>query len=141
MSNEIVNMDELLEEFRAVAAQLDEVLKDLEWRKPDVEGEEKKLKALRKAALKDKGVDVASQAIVVRVGRSILNDKIKEAHALEKRMLQLKAQLEKAEEEAAPPGMVKVEEVKVEEVEVKEEEEEEEGGEKAEAKTGASEGV
>ena len=104
MSNEIVNMDELLEEFRAVAAALDEVLKDLEWRKPDVEHEEKKLKALKRAALKDPNVDVASQAIVVRVGRSILNDKIKEAHALEKRMLQLKAQLEKAQAAVEKPG-------------------------------------
>jgi len=92
-----VEPEELLTEFRAVAAQLDEVLKDLEWRKPDVEGEEKQLKQLRKAALKDPGVDVASQAIVVRVGRSILNDKIKEAKRLEKRMLEVQAQLEKAE--------------------------------------------
>ena len=104
MSNEIVDMDELLEAFRAVTVQLDEVLKDLEWRKPDVEGEEKKLKALKRAALKDPGVDVASQAIVVRVGRSILNDKIAEAKKLEKRMLELKVQLEKAQAAEEKPG-------------------------------------
>jgi len=39
-------------------------------------------------------VDVASQAIVVRVLRSVLDDKIAEAQRLEQRMLQLKAQLE-----------------------------------------------
>lgn len=97
MSNENVDMDALLAEFQVVCRDLDEVLKDLEWRKPDVIGEEAKLKQLRKAALKDPDVDVASQAIVCRVARAILNDKIAEANRLEKRMLELKAQLEKAE--------------------------------------------
>lgn len=118
MSETNVNMDELMAEFQTVAAQLDEVLKDLEWRKPDVEGEEAKLKALKKAVLKDPNVDVASQAIVVRVGRSILNDKLAEADRLEKRMLELKAQLEKAEAAVEKPG----------------------GGEKAEGGTEAEEG-
>ena len=69
------------------------------WRKPDVEREEAELRELRKAALKDPGVDVASQTIVVRVGREILNDKIAEANRLEKRMNELKEQLEKFEAE------------------------------------------
>ena len=97
MYNEVSEIDTLMSEFQAVALQLDEVLRDLEWRKPDVEREEDLLRKLKRKALKDPGVDVASQAIVVRVGRSILNDKIKLAKELEKRMLALKAQLEKAE--------------------------------------------
>ena len=97
MCSETVEIDTLLIEFQAVTQQLDEVLKDLEWRKPDVEREEKTLRALRKKALKDPGVDVASQAIVVRVGRAILDDKIAEANRLEKRMKEIQAQLEKAE--------------------------------------------
>ena len=110
-------MDALVEEFRVVCQDLDEVLKDLEWRKPDVEGEEAKLKKLRKEALKDPNVDVASQAIVVRVGRSILDDKIAEANKLEKRMNKLKAQIEKAQGAVEKP----------------------EGGEKAGAETKAGE--
>ena len=99
-----MEIDTLLTEFQDVAQQLDVVLKDLEWRKPDVEHEEKKLRDLRKKALKDPGVDVASQAIVVRVGREILDDKIAEAHKLEKRMKELQAQLEKAEAAEEKPG-------------------------------------
>ena len=98
MCSETVDVDALLTEFQDVTRQLDEVLKDLEWRKPDVEAEEAKLRALRKKALKDPEVDVASQAIVVRVGRSILNDKIKKANRLEKRMKELQAQIEAFEE-------------------------------------------
>ena len=97
MYNENPEIDTLLTEFQAVTQQLDLVLKDIEWRKPDVEREEKTLRALRKKALKDPGVDVASQAIVVRVGRAILDDKIAEANRLEKRMKEIQAQLEKAE--------------------------------------------
>ena len=93
-----MEIDALLTEFQTITQELDEVLKDLEWRKPDVEHEEATLKALRKKALKDPDVDVASQAIVVRVGRSILNDKIKEANRLEKRMKELQAQIEALEE-------------------------------------------
>ena len=105
MYNDISEIDKLEAEFRTVAQQLDEVLKDLEWRKPDVEDEEKKLRALRKKALKDPGVDVATHATVVRVLRAVLNDKIKEADRLEKRMLELKAEIEKFEAaEEKPEG-------------------------------------
>jgi len=97
LCGESLEIDTLLTEFQAVAQQLDEVLKDLEWRKPDVEGEEAKLRALRKAALKDPGVDVATQAIVVRVLRGVLNDKIAEADRLEKRMKEIQAEIEKLE--------------------------------------------
>jgi len=83
-----------MEEFNAVCRQLDEVLKDLEWRKPDVEGEEATLRDLEARAKKDPGVDVASQVIVVRVLRSVLDDKIAEAEQLEQQMLQLQAQIE-----------------------------------------------
>ena len=98
MRSETVEIDALLTEFQIITQELDEILKDLEWRKPDVEHEEATLKALRKKALKDPDVDVASQAIVVRVGRSILNDKIKEANRLEKRMKELQTQIEAFEE-------------------------------------------
>ena len=97
MYNDNPEIDALMSEFQAVTQQLDMVLKDIEWRQPDVKREEAELRALKRAALKDPGVDVASQAIVVRVGQSILNDKIAEAKDLEKRMLSLKDQLEKAE--------------------------------------------
>jgi len=87
-------LDKLMTEFNAVTKQLYEVLKDLEWRKPDVEEEEAKLSYLRKLAKEDPDVDVASQAIAVRVLRSVLDDQIAEAERLEQRMLQLKAQIE-----------------------------------------------
>ena len=96
MCNEIPEIDKLEAEFRTVAQKLDEILKDIEWRKPDVEAEEKKLRQLKRAALKDPGVDVYSQSIVVRVGRSILDDMIKEANSLEKHMKELRARIEKA---------------------------------------------
>ena len=95
--------DELLAEFQAVAKELAAVLKDLEWRKPDVEEEEALLRKLRKAQKKDPNVDVASQAIVVRVLREVLDDKIALADKLEKRMLALKGQLEKGEAGAPEP--------------------------------------
>lgn len=101
MCSEVVDPDELLTEFQDVAKQLNEVLEDLKWRKPDVEEEEAKLRDLRKAAKKDSGVDVASQAVAVRVLRAVLDDKIALANKLEKRMNKLKAQLEKAEVAAA----------------------------------------
>ena len=105
LCSETVETDTLLTEFQDVAQQLDEILKDLEWRKPDVEREEALLRDLRKKAMKDPGVDVASQAIVVRVGRAILNDRIKLAKDLEKRMLEIQAQLEKAQAaEEKPEG-------------------------------------
>ena len=118
MCSETVEIDTLLTEFQDVTRQLDEVLKDLEWRKPDVEREEKLLKALRKKALKDPGVDVASQAIVVRVARAILDDKIADANRLEKLMKQIQTELEMAQAAKEKP----------------------EGGEKAELETEAGEG-
>ena len=118
MSNEIVDIDTLVSDFQGVCRELDTVLEDLAWRKPDVEEEEAKLKELRKAALKDHDVDVASQAIVCRVARAVLDDKIAEASRLEKRMLQLKKQIEKVQGAVEKP----------------------EGGEKAGAETEAGEG-
>jgi len=100
----------LVMEFQAVAKELEEILKDLKWRKPDVEEEEAKLRELRKEAKTNPAVNVGIQAEIVRVLRSILNDKIKEADRLEKRMLELQAQIEKLEaatkevEEEAPHG-------------------------------------
>ena len=108
MSSRIETQNKLLEEFEAVTKELDEVLKDLEWRKPDVENEEAKLAELKIQAKKDPGVDVASQAIIVRVLRDVLDDKIQLAEALEQRMLILRDQLEALEsEEAVPEGMTK----------------------------------
>jgi len=104
LCNGIVDFEKLMEEFNAVAKQLDEVLKDLEWRKPDVEAEEAKLADLVKAAKHNPNVDVASQAIAVRVLRGVLDDKIAEAERLEKRMLELKAQIEAVEREIPRKG-------------------------------------
>lgn len=118
MYSENPEIDKLMVEFHVVTRQLDEVLNDIEWRKPDVEHEEATLKTLRKKALKDPDVDVYSQAVVVRVGRSILNDKIKEANVLEKRMKEIQAELEKLEaaekeeKEGAPSGEAVPEEKK-----------------------------
>jgi len=103
LCNGIVEIDKLEAEFQDVAKELEDVLKDLEWRKPDVEAEEAKLKELRAQAKTNPNVDVATHATVVRVLRAVLNDKIKEADRLEKRMLELKAQIEKAEAAAAAP--------------------------------------
>jgi len=110
LCSQVVDPEKLLTEFQEVAARLEEVLKDLEWRKPDVEAEEAKLAELENAAREDPGVDVASQRVVVRVAREVLNDKLVEADRLEKRMLELKAQIEALEtqppatEEEAPSG-------------------------------------
>jgi len=102
--------DLLVEEFERVTKLLDEVLKDLEWRKPDVEREEQLLRRLKRRAKRDPNVEWQSQAIAVRVAKSILKDRVAEAERLEKRMLELKAELEKlsppspAEEEQAESG-------------------------------------
>jgi len=90
---------ELTEEFEAVAKELNLVLDDLKWRKPDVEGEELKLRKLRRQAKQDPGVDVASQQIVVRVLRAVLDDKIALADGLEKRMILLRDQIKALEKE------------------------------------------
>jgi len=91
-------------EVEAVAAALDAVLKDLEWRKPDVEEEEAKLADLERAAKKDPGVDVASQAIVVRVLRGVLEDKIAEAHRLSDRLEDLTVAIKAREAQKPAPG-------------------------------------
>jgi len=104
LCGEVVDLEKLMEQFNAVCRQLDEVLKDLEWRKPDVEGEEATLRDLMARAKKDPGVDVASQVIVVRVLRSVLDDKIAEAERLEKRMLELKDQIEAQGAPSQKPG-------------------------------------
>ena len=103
MCSEVVEPEDLYKEFEAVAAQLKEALEDLEWRKPDVEDEEAQLKDLKRKAKKDPTVDVASQAIVVRVGREILDDKIKEARRLDARLKEIQAALEEAEKEQPAP--------------------------------------
>jgi len=107
LCSEDLEMEGLLKEFQDVTQKLDEVLKDLEWRKPDVEAEEAKLKYLLNRAKKDPGVDVATQAVVVRVLRGVLNDKIAEADRLEKRMNELTAALEARQAPAATPEEVK----------------------------------
>ena len=104
MCNEVVDPEALFKEFEQVTNQLKELLDDLEWRKPDVESEEAKLKELQKAAKEDPSVDFASQAIVVRVLRSVLDDKIVEAKRLEKRMLELKTQIEALSREETEAG-------------------------------------
>jgi len=90
---------ELMVEFEAVAKELDEVLEDLKWRKPDVEAEELKLRKLRRQAKNDPMVNVAVQAETVRVLRAILDDKIALADALEKRMILLRDQIKALEKE------------------------------------------
>jgi len=95
MSTSNAEYNALMAEFESVCAQLDEVLKDLEWRKPDVEAEEAKLEALREQAKTDPDVDVGTQVVVVRVLRGVLDDKIAEADRLEKRMQEIQAELEK----------------------------------------------
>jgi len=92
---------ELMVEFEAVAKELDEVLEDLKWRKPDVEAEELKLRKLRRQAKNDPMVNVAVQAETVRVLRAILDDKIALADALEKRMILLRDQIKALKKEAA----------------------------------------
>jgi len=100
LCSEIPEIDKLLAEFEAVAKQLNEVLDDLKWRKPDVEDEERKLAKLMRQAKKDPGVNVASHAVVVRVLRGVLDDKIAEAERLEKRLVELKEQITVLEKEA-----------------------------------------
>lgn len=102
MCSEHLDLATIEAEFQQVAKDLQEVLEDIEWRKPDVEEEERLLAKLRVQQKKDPNVDVASQAIVCRVGRAILDDKLAEADRLEGRMKQLTAQLEKLSTPAKP---------------------------------------
>ena len=106
MCSEVAEYEALLEKFERTAKELEETLKDLEWRKPDVEAEEATLKELRRQAKTDPTVDVVSQAIVVRVLRDVLNDKLAEAERLERCMVELKAQLEALIETASSEGEV-----------------------------------
>jgi len=94
MPNEIEEKDELLEKFEETAKRLDEVLEDLRWRKPDVEREERILAALKRKAKKDPTVEWQSQAIVVRVARAVLQDKIAEAERLERQLMEYKEAIE-----------------------------------------------
>jgi len=94
----------MITEFQGLVQQFDEVLKDLEWRKPDVEAEEAKLRDLMARARKDPMVDAASQAIVVRVLRGVLDDKIAEAERLEARITELEKQIRARTAPAAKPG-------------------------------------
>jgi uncharacterized coiled-coil protein SlyX len=103
LSDEKTEYDRLMEEFQATLKAFKEVLEDLEWRKPDVEGEELKLKQLMDQAKMDPGVDVASQRIVVRVLRDILDEKLRLADALENRITILRGQLEALSQEKAKP--------------------------------------
>jgi len=96
--------DPLVTEFEAVAAALDAVLKDLDWRKPDVEEEEAKLAELRKAAKENPGVDVASQEIVVRVLLGVLEDKMAEANRLSDRLEDLKDAIKAREAQKPAPS-------------------------------------
>jgi len=96
MSETNVEYQRLMAEFEEIAGALDAVLKDLEWRKPDVEEEKVKLEQLREQAKTDLDLDVGTQAVVVRVLCGVLDDKIAEANRLEARMVELKAALEKA---------------------------------------------
>ena len=107
MYNEDAKLEALIEEFRAVANALKEVLEDLEWRKPDVEAEEGKLAQLIEQAKTDPLVDVASQAIVVRVLREVLDDKLAEAEALEQKMLILRDQIDALQKERSKPEKVR----------------------------------
>ena len=104
LCSEVAEYEALLEEFERTAKELEETLKDLEWRKPDVEAEEATLKELRRQAKTDPTVDVASQAIVVRVLRDVLNDKLAEADALEQRLLLLRDQIEALQRELSETG-------------------------------------
>jgi chromosome segregation ATPase len=101
LSNEKTEYNRLMEEFESTLKAFKEVLEDLEWRKPDVEAEEAKLKQLMDQARTDPGVDVASQRIVVRVLRDILDEKLRLADALENRITILRGQLEALEKEKA----------------------------------------
>jgi len=97
-------LEKMITEFQGLVQQFDDVLKDLEWRKPDVEAEEAKLKDLMARVKKDPMVDAASQAIVVRVLRGVLDDKIAEAERLEARITELEKQIRARQGAAAKPG-------------------------------------
>jgi len=91
--------EELVKDFEMLAKELDEVLEDIKWRKPDLEDEEKKLDELKRKQEEGEDVDTYSQQIVVRVQRDILKDKIKQAETLEEAMNRIKRELERREGE------------------------------------------
>jgi hypothetical protein len=84
------------EELQGIRQRLEELRKDLEWRMPDVAGEEAKLQELLTLAKDDPMVDVATQATIVRVLKDVLQDKIDEAERLENRAKELESQLDQS---------------------------------------------
>jgi hypothetical protein len=82
-----------MQELERLKKQLAELERDLEWRIPDVQGEDAKLEELIARADGDPYVDVATQATIVRVLKDVLQDKINEAETLKKRIKELEDQL------------------------------------------------
>jgi len=90
--------EELLRDFKEISARLDEVLEDLKWRKPDVEAEERKLKALQEKKAAGECVETRPQEIILRVAKAVLQDKIREAEKLEAAMTVIEEELKRREE-------------------------------------------
>jgi uncharacterized protein YaaN involved in tellurite resistance len=82
-------------ELNEVAKELDELLRDLEWREPDVAKEKAKLRRLERSK-KRRDVDaIGSQRVVVEVLGKVLEDKRRRARELMRRYNKLKAEIEK----------------------------------------------
>jgi len=94
MAEKEKKVDELVKKFEEITSRLDEVLKDIEWRKPDLAEEELRLQQLLNRRKRGELVDTYAQSEVVRIQREILQDRINEANVLEKQMLAVKAELD-----------------------------------------------
>jgi hypothetical protein len=93
LCSEKIEVPTTMEELERLKKQLAELERDLEWRIPDVQGEEAKLQELLTLAKDDPMVDVATQATIVRVLKGVLEDKMALKESLEKRIKQFEAEL------------------------------------------------
>ena len=84
-----------IEEFNRIATELDELLRDLEWRRPDVAQERQELERLRRSKEEAAKEAYGAQKVVVQVLGAVLRDKERRARELLKRYNKLKAEIEK----------------------------------------------
>jgi DNA anti-recombination protein RmuC len=82
-------------ELNEVAKELDELLRDLEWREPDVAAERATLKKLERSKRRRDVDAIGAQRVVVEVLGAVLEDKRRRAKELMRRYNKLKAEIEK----------------------------------------------
>lgn len=95
------SVEKLTRMYELGAKKLNELLDELKWRKLDVADEEKELTSMKEADPPASSDDIESQEIVVRSGRMVLENEIKEAEELDAELERVKAEIEKISEAEA----------------------------------------